>query len=86
MLEAACQAAGVKLDRGRLVGSPDRLNLFTVEGDLLRVDLDLEAHLGSTLSDGAWVVLEKGNRIAPERLAAIQEAFRSESASGCTVM
>ena len=36
VLEAACQAAGVKLDRGRIVGSPDRLNLFTIEGDLLR--------------------------------------------------
>ena len=87
VLEAACAAAGVKLDRGRMVGSPDRLNLFTIEGDLLRVDLDLEAHLGSTLQADAWVILEKGNRVEPERLAAIREVKRLESAgSGCAIM
>ena len=62
VLEAACEAAGVKLDKGRIIGSPDRLNLFTVEGDLLRVDLDLEAHVPNTLQPGGWVVLEKVRR------------------------
>ena len=49
------------------MGSPERVNLFTLEGDLLRIDLDLEAHLGSTLQPGGWVILEKGNRISPEK-------------------
>ena len=87
VLEAACSAAGVKLDRGRIVGSPDRLNLFTVEGDLLRVDLDLEAHMPSTLQPNSWLILEKGNRVAPERLAAIQAAkAQLADAGGCAIM
>ena len=87
VLEAACAHAGVKLDKGRIMGSPDRLNLFTLEGDLLRIDLELEAHLGSTLQSGGWVILEKGNRISPERLADIQEAARIEAEGvGCPVM
>ena len=87
VLEAACAAAGVKLDKGRIMGSPERLNLFTIEGDLLRIDLELEAHLGSTLQPGGWVILEKGNRLAPERLAAIQEAAQLAAEAGpCIVM
>ena len=87
VLEAACKAAGVTLDRGRLVGSPERLNLFTIEGDLLRVDLDLEAHLGSTLHPNSWVILEKGNRVPPERLAAIQSMRQSmDAGGGCSIM
>ena len=87
VLEAACSAAGVKLDRGRLIGSPERLNLFTVEGDLLRVDLDLEAHMGSTLQPNAWVILEKGNRVEPERLAAIHEVrAQLEGGVACAIM
>ena len=66
--QAAIEAAGVKLDKGRIIGSPDRLNLFTVEGDLLRVDLDLEAHVPNTLQPGGWVVLEKVRR-RPRSLA-----------------
>jgi len=118
VLEAACNAAGVKarlsrdsdrkhklplahrqprdrlpraqqLDRGRMVGSPERLNLFTVEGDMLRLDLDLEAHLGSTLRQHSWIILEKGNRVPAERLSAIQE-FRQQAGEqgggGCAVM
>ena len=54
VLEAACAAAGLRLDRGRIVGSPERLNLFTLEGDLLRLDLDLEAHIPSTLQPHSW--------------------------------
>lgn len=87
VLDAACAAAGISLDKGRIVGSPERVNLFTLEGDLLRIDLDLEAHLGSTLQPGGWVILEKGNRISPERLAAIQDAAKAEAEGGvCAVM
>ena len=87
VLEAACGAAGVKLDRGRIVGSPERLNLFTVEGDLLRVDLDLEAHLGTTLQPNAWVILEKGNRVDEGRLSAIRQLKRTAGAGGgCAIM
>ena len=59
VLEAACKAGGIQLDKGRIIGSPERLNLFTIEGDLLRVDLDLEAHLGSTLQPSSVLILEK---------------------------
>ena len=127
VLEAACEAAGVKLDKGQsasagldpstsgilpppclvplsvfaadpeagrpptplcaVVGSPGRLNLFTVEGDLLRIDLDLEAHVPSTLQPGGWVILEKGNRISPARLAEIQEAQElQKGGGGCAIM
>ena len=86
VLEAACQAAGVSLDRGRMIGSPDRLNLFTIEGDLLRVDLDLEAHMGSTLQPNAWIILEKGNRVEPARLAAIRRLKQQADEGGCSIM
>jgi len=43
LLIAAIAQAGLQLDKGKLVGSPERLNIFTVEGDILR--LDLEARL-----------------------------------------
>ena len=88
VLEAACEAAGVKLEKGRLAGSPEKLNLFTPEGDLLRIDLELEAHVPSTLIPGGIVILEKGNRIAPERLRDIQEAARLQQRGGgaCMVM
>ena len=62
VLEAACKAGGIQLDKGRIIGSPERLNLFTIEGDLLRVDLDLEAHLGSTLQPSSVLILEKVRR------------------------
>ena len=88
VLEAACGAAGIKLDRGRIVGSPERLNLFTSEGDLLRVDLDLEAHLGTTLQPNSMLILEKGNRVEPERLANIQEMQKQQAAGAgaCVIM
>jgi hypothetical protein len=51
------------------------------------VDLDLEAHLGSTLQPGAWVILEKGNRVSSARLAAIQELRASvDEGGGCAIM
>ena len=36
----------------------------------------LEAHLGSTLHAGDCLILEKGNRLPPERLQAIRAAVR----------
>lgn len=87
VMEAACSAAGVTIDKGRLVGSPDRLNIFTMEGDLLRLDLELEAHLGSTLQPSSWLLLEKGNRVAEERLAAVRDAaLQQQSSAGCAIM
>lgn len=68
LLEAATAQAGLKMDKGKLVGSPERLNIFTLEGDVLRLDLEIEAHLGSTLRNGDTIVLEKGNRMSEERL------------------
>lgn len=87
VLEAACSTAGIKLDRGKIVGSPERLNLFTTDGDILRIDLDLEAHLGTTLLPNAWIVVEKGNRVDPTRLALIREMKRDvDSGGGCAIM
>ena len=86
VLEAACAAAGVTLDRGRLVGSPERLNLFTVDGDLLRLDLELEAHLGSTLQPSSLLVLEKGNRIDPYRLEQVRQSALQQSRGACAIM
>lgn len=87
VLEAACAAAGLKMDRGRLAGSPDRLNIFTLEGDILRLDLDLDAHIPYTLQPDSWVILEKGNRIPSDRLAEIQEAaLEAQSGGSCLMM
>ena len=88
VLEAACSAAGLHMDRGRLVGSPERLNIFTLEGDLLRLDLELEAHVPSTLQPNSWVVLEKGNRVPAERLAGIRAAAVQALSGGssCQIM
>lgn len=87
VLEAACAAGGLNMSNGKLVGSPERLNLFTLEGDLLRLDLDLEAHIGSTLQPNSAVILEKGNRISAERLEDIRDAFvKSQSGPSCLVM
>ena len=74
VIAGAAAHAGLKLDRGKLVGSPERLNLFTLEGDVVRLDLEIEAHLGSTLRAGDTLVLEKGNRIDDGRLAQIRAA------------
>lgn len=41
VLNEACKAGGIHLDRGHIIGSPERLNLFTLEGDILRLDLEL---------------------------------------------
>ena len=87
ILDGACAHAGLKMDRGRLAGSPERLNLFTLEGDVLRLDLEIEAHLGSTLQPSSILVLEKGNRISDERLEAIKAAIDEQSdAAACAIM
>ena len=65
-----------KMDKGKLIGSPERLNLFTIEGEVVRLDLEIEAHLGSTLHAGDLLVLEKGNRLDDGRLQQIRAVHR----------
>jgi hypothetical protein len=87
ILNGACAHAGLKIDRGRLAGSPERLNLFTSEGDVLRLDLDIDAHLGSTLHPSSVLVLEKGNRIGDDRLQTIKSATEQQAAAAsCVIM
>lgn len=50
------------------------------------VDLDLEAHLGSTLRPNSWVILEKGNRVDAERLFAIRELQANAGGAACAIM
>jgi len=76
LIAAACSHAGLKLDKGKLVGSPQRLNLFTLDGDVIRLDLEIEAHVGSTLNAGDVLLIEKGNRLEPGRAAAVRSAIR----------
>ena len=87
ILDGACAHAGLKIERGRLAGSPERLNLFTSDGDVLRLDLDIDAHLGGTLHPSSVLVLEKGNRISDERLQTVKRATEEQAAAGsCAVM
>ncbi len=72
LLTAAVAHAGLTLDRGKLVGSPEKLNVFTCDGDIVRLDLEIEAHMGSTLHAEDTLILEKGNRLSAERLAAVE--------------
>ena len=72
LLVAAVAHAGLKLDRGKLVGSPEKLNVFTCEGETVRLDLEIDAHLGSTLHGGDTLIIEKGNRLSPDRLQEIE--------------
>jgi hypothetical protein len=74
VISAAAAHAGLKVDRGKLAGSPEKLNLFTLDGDVVRLDLEIEAHLGSTLHAGDVLVLEKGNQLDPARAQAIRNA------------
>ena len=74
ILDGAFAHAGLEIKQGRMAGSPERLNLFTSDGDVLRLDLDIDAHLGGTLHPSSVLILEKGNRISPERLDALNSA------------
>jgi hypothetical protein len=74
-VDAALAHAGVALERGRLPGSPERVNLFTLDGEIVRLDLELEAHLGRTLRAGDALALERGNRLPPSRVEAIRRAL-----------
>ena len=49
VLDGAAAHAGLKLDKGRIVGSPERLNVFTTENEILRLDLEIDAHMHGTL-------------------------------------
>ena len=40
ILDGAFAHAGLEIKQGRMAGSPERLNLFTSDGDVLRLDLD----------------------------------------------
>ena len=72
IIAAAAAHGGFSVDKGRMVGSPEKLNIFTYpDGDVVRLDLEIDAHLGSTLHEGRLIVLEKGNRLSAERLQAI---------------
>lgn len=73
VVAGAAKKHGLVLDNGKMPGSPERLNVFTCEGELVRRDLDIDAHLGSTLRPGSVLLLEKGNRVSPSRLAAVCE-------------
>ena len=79
VVTAACTHAGLTLDKGRLNGSPERLNLFTLDGDVVRLDLEVEAHLGSTLHPGNILLLEKGNRVHAERLRTVRDVLGAGS-------
>jgi hypothetical protein len=72
LIVSAAGQAGLRLDKGKLLGSPQRLNLFTLEGDTVRLDLEIDAHMGRTLHVGDVLVLEKGNRMESSRLEAIK--------------
>lgn len=76
VIAGAAAHGGFKVDKGKLVGSPERLNLFTDEGDVVRLDLEIEAHLGSTLHEGGVLILEKGNRLDDARLDQVKQLRR----------
>lgn len=75
VVTAAASQVGLQLDKGKLAGSPERLNLFTLEGEVVRLDLEIDAHLGSTLQPGTVLILEKGNRLEASRLEAIRRSL-----------
>ena len=75
VVAGACAHGGIVLEKGRLAG--EKLNLFTLDGDLVRLDLEVEAHLGSTLHPGDIMLLEKGNRVHPDRLQTVKAILQS---------
>lgn len=55
------------------IGSPDRLNLFTVDGRMQRLDLEIDALLGpGYLESGHVIAIQEGNRLPPKRVEAIR--------------
>ena len=53
----------------------------------VRLDLDLEAHIPSTLQPESWAILEKGNRVDEVRLAAIRQAcLDTQAGPACAIM
>jgi len=85
VMEGATSYAGLQLDRGRLAGSPERMNLFTIDGEVLRTDLDLDAHLGGALHPSSILLLDKGNRVSEARLDAVRQAAALQAGHGCAV-
>lgn len=112
IVTAAAKHAGLAVEKGKLVGSPERcviivcfcalvrmhatlfcpplrlracarvcavpstrLNLFTLDGENIRLDLEVVAHLGRTLHAGDVLVLEKGNRVEASRLRAVRSVL-----------
>ena len=72
IITGAAALGGLTLDKGKLAGSPEKLNLFTLDGDMVRLDLEIDAHVGSTLRAGDLLLLEKGNRVPANRLEAVR--------------
>ena len=81
VISGAARHAGLVLEKGKIVGSPEKLNLFTLEGENVRPDLEIDAHLGSTLQPAAVLILEKGNRVETGRLKAVHDMVHAMNAS-----
>ena len=81
LLIAAAAQAGLQMDKGKLIGSPERLNIFTVEGDILRLDLEVRcvlrpcllsvqcwAHVLATVSTLTQIEAHLGSTLHPGTL------------------
>mmetsp|Transcript_27039 Transcript_27039/g.81854 ORF Transcript_27039/g.81854 Transcript_27039/m.81854 type:complete len:150 (+) Transcript_27039:37-486(+) len=86
VVEQATRYAGLQMDRGRLAGSPEKLNLFTIEGEVLRTDLEIDAHLGGALHPSSVLLLEKGNRVSESRLETIRQAAALQTSGSVCVL
>lgn len=86
VVEDSTSYAGLQMDRGKLAGSPEKLNLFTSDGEVLRTDLDLDAHLGGALHPASVLLLERGNRVSESRLDAIKQAAAQQAGGSCAIM
>ena len=54
---------------------------------MLRTDLPLDAHLGSTIHPSSVLLLEKGNRVLEDRLDAVKLAVSQQSGGmGCSIL
>lgn len=86
VLDQAASLGEVHFNKRTLIGSPDKLNLFTVEGDILRLDLPIEAHLGGSLSPNGVLILSRGNQLDQVFAAEVSRAALQSSAPACLVM